>query len=169
VIYFSDFATASSGGGPVGGVIDFQGLSIPGRITLAVNELQFSGDDLTLNLAFYIGGSLQSSGYRRFNAKGESDGTSNDAFSASETALLLAASADSAAGMSFAIDISNSPNALYKEMSWHGVFLDSSGNATFFDGAGILENTGTLDGIRVWTSTGTIDSGKAQIIYHPIS
>lgn len=175
--------TASAGGGggglptdvvamassPTGGVFDFTGLSLSSyqRVTLYLDGVRSDTNNTVLQLQFYVGGVLQTTSYRwRFETLITGVGTPDSNQSASDSVIRLCSGVDTAtnANVEYTVEISNGTASLYKEATFSGANLNSSGDGVFYWGAGVLENAGTVDGIKISGSGGTLTSGKAMLL-----
>lgn len=183
--FFGDQGGAGGGGGPPGGSggvweviehlspdsngeFDFTGLDLSSyqEAVLALEDVRLDTDGADLFMQFYIGSSLQTSGYRWHIREEASDGGAVTPGDVSDTEIEVARALQTDANFAFnaLIHIGNAALSLYKLAIFHGSHIDTGGDVRFFRGSGQLENTGTLDGINISaSSTATIDSGQATL------
>lgn len=161
---------------PASNQFDFSSLTLSGyqRLCLMLDGLVVGTDNAYIQMRLKISGSEISTGYRWTNQKFSSSG-STPANEASQTGtfipLMYGTSASygigNAAGKSGSgiIYIGNPTNAssLYKLVQIDCAHQVSSSSFIRTVGGAALENSGTMDGLRVYPSTGTLTAGKATL------
>jgi hypothetical protein len=158
---------------PTSNIIDFTGLSLSGyqRAVLLIDGLTVGTDGVSVLLRLSTAATLRTTGYRWRTDSDSSGGTGVTGNSASDTSIRLADATSSNFGVgngankSYAgkLEISNLGATLHKLVTIDGASIGPTGNMVRQVGAGILEQTGAIDGIRILLSTGTMTAGKASL------
>lgn len=156
---------------PTSDVIEFSGLSLSGYddVQVRLEGVTVGTDNVTVVAQFAIGGSLITSGYRFISTVTTTAGGQTDDNSTSAASMLLTRNATNmvgnAAGESFAgiYQIGNPNEALHKYLRGHASYTANDGNLRLVRSLGLLANTGTLDGLKFFLSSGTMPTGKASI------
>lgn len=159
---------------PTSNQFDFSSLTLSGyqRLCLMLDGLVVGTDNAYIQMRLKIAGSEISTNYRWTNQKFSSSGSTpaNEA-SQSGTFIPLMYGTTAAYGVgnsagksgSGMVWISNPTDALYKLMQVDCAHIVSSGSFIRTVGGGSLDNTGSMNGLRVYTSTGTLTAGKATL------
>lgn len=158
---------------PASDMFDFTGLDLTGyqRVVLLLDGLVVGTDGAFVLLQLSTASTLRTSGYRYVTREYSSGGTSDSTSSSSASSIRLHGGSTSnwgvgnAAGESFSgkCEISNAKVALYKHVQADGAAVGPTGALVRSVVAGLLEQTGDIDGIRALLSTGTLSSGKATL------
>jgi hypothetical protein len=156
---------------PTSNAIEFSGLSLSGYddVQVKLEGVTVGTDNVSIVAQFAIGGSLVTSGYRYHSAILTTGGVSVDADSTSAASMLLTRittnAVGNASGESFAgiYQIGNPNEALHKYLRGHASYTADDGNLRHVRSLGLLANTGTLDGLKFFLSSGTMPTGKASI------
>lgn len=164
--HVDDFEVIAHMAAPVSNMFDFQGLTLTGyqRIVIMIDDLVVSANNTNLDLQFYISGSLISAGYRYNNSAIFSDGSADasaDSNSASLIRLNSALSNNAGHSSNWRIDITNM--GLYKIAVFDGDRTNASPALARNWGAGLLEDTGIIDGIKIYTASGNPTAGQVTI------
>jgi hypothetical protein len=156
------------------------GLSSYQRLVLMLDGVTLGTDGAFLNLQFSISSSIVTTGYRHGAFHDSSSGSSNNSVNdtpASGSSIRIYGGTSSTWGVGNAagenanvtLFIGNATAALYKIVETNGGGVAPSGSFVRIFGGGILENTGTIDGIRILTSSGTMTAGTAALYGIPTS
>lgn len=158
---------------PTSDKLEFTGLSLSGyqRVVLLLDGLVVGTDNAQILLQLYTATTLRTSGYRHYLAEASSGGTTDTSNSTSTSSVPLAGTGaanfgvGNGASKSFSgrVDICNSNLALYKLIEHNGNAIGPTGNMFRTRGGGILEQTGNIDGIKVFPSSGTLTAGSAAL------
>ena len=180
-------ANGSGGGGggatlisqltsPTSGAFDFTGLDFtPYReIEILLEEIQFS----TLGIPgfkAYFGGSITTSGFYHYgNYYGSSNNADHDAIQnvagfplskgSNNNWWVVPTTTNSDAAYNGSIKFFNPNSAHWKSYKFDGIMgLSGFPLTAFCNGGGTIRNTGTLDGINIYSYGGTISSGTVSI------
>jgi hypothetical protein len=156
---------------PTSNAITFSGLSLSGYddIQVRLEGITVGTDNVSIVAQFAIGGSLVTSGYRFIASVRDTASAVSDDNSTSAASMLLTRNATSmvgnASGESFAgiYQIGNPNEALHKYLRGHAAYTSADGNLRHVRSLGFLANTGTMDGLKFFLSSGTMPTGKASI------
>lgn len=158
---------------PTSDQINFTGLSLSAyqRVVVLFDGVTVGTDGAFVLLRLSTAGTLRTSGYRWRNDSYSSGGTSDAGNSTSDTSIRLVGGSTSNWGIGNAstkswsgkVEISNLGSTLHKLVTIDGVAIGPTGNMTRQIGAGILEQTGAVDAIRLLLSTGTMPTGKGSL------
>lgn len=136
---------------------------------LVVSGLTSGGNNLHLHSRMKIGGSYLSTSSYRYHSMGmqSSSGLYQAAKSnATQTSIFMVDGLSSPATNScdLCMKIYNpSSTAFEKVISWDGVCINGSGNATVVNGVGSNDGTGVLTGIQFYIGSTTIAAGKFRL------
>lgn len=152
----------------------FSSLSLTGyqRVVVCADDLTVTGDGTFVNLQLATAGTLRTTGYRLRIRAMNSAGSTVDQAVASTTLIRMiggdgnapwgVGNAASETGMAKA-EISNLAAGNYKTVITDGAAVTPSGEAARYYGGGILEQTGAVDGFKVFGSNGTLAGGKVTV------
>lgn len=158
---------------PTSNVFDFTGLdiSIYQRVILYLDGVTVDTANTSLLLQFYIGGVLQTSGYRRVEARAATEATTSVDANQTAPAIVIDGAADTGSNRStnFRATITNSNASLYKQAIFEMTSFDDAPKGHLYSGCAILEQSGTLDGLKVTGSGGLITAGQAMLLGIPKS
>jgi hypothetical protein len=158
---------------PTAGVFDFASLTLTGyeAIQIRMSGVTVTTDGTDVFIRFYVGGSEISTGYRWLQGALSTSAAVNTDSSASATGILLnsndaAWDTGNAATESFGCTITV-PNpvstALHKRAFGEAWMIAPSGNALTQHVAGIMENTGAINGLIVRGSSNLV-AGKVRVL-----
>lgn len=164
---------------PASDMFDFTSLDLSAytKVKLEVAGLDVGTDGAFVNLQLSTASTLRTSGYRHGGTSYSSSGASDNHASQSASAVAIIAGGTSSWGIgnaagevgAFRAEISNLSNSLYKLVVADSACIGPSGAAVRRVSGGVLEQTGTVDGIRVLMSTGTLGAGTATLYGLPTS
>ena len=160
---------------PTSDAIEFSGLSLSGYddVQVRVEGITVGTDNVNLVAQFAIGGVLITSAYLYATYVLNEAGTGTTNSSASAASMLLNRTTTNAignaTGESFAgtYALGNPNEALHKYLRGHATYTCDAGTLRHVRSMGVLKNTGTLDGIKFFLSSGTMPTGKATIFGIP--
>lgn len=170
---WTQIASADS---PTSGAFTFTGLSLGSYIALQVVciNLVVDTDGTSIALRFYVSATEQTTSYRwssqgMGHISGVASGT--DSGNAAATGILLHPSTagwtvGNAAGEHFnaLIDIDNPNSSLHKRAIVTSCYINVGSDESMSFGAGLLENTGAIDGIKVYPTANNISTGQVRIL-----
>ncbi len=157
---------------PTSNVFDFTGLSLANfvGIQIKLQGLVVGTDDADILFQVYIGGSLITSGYHVASQSLSSSGSSEEmpATSGSSIALNDSSAAwgvGNASGENFSgiISLYNPTSSVNKLFGILTERVFPSGNVASERSGGKNNNTGSIDGIKITVSTGTLTAGVVVI------
>jgi hypothetical protein len=158
---------------PASDMFDFTSLSLGSyqRVVLVLDDLTLGTDGAFVRLQLSTATTLRTSGYRHRCSSRSSSGSDDNTASASTSSVLLIGGATSSWGIGNAAgetgggrcEISGVGSGNYKLMLFDGAAVVPSGSLVRYVGAGLLEQTGVIDGVRIIVSTGTLTAGKATL------
>ncbi|MDR7101535.1 hypothetical protein [Croceicoccus sp. BE223] len=158
---------------PASNQFDFSSLTLSGyqRLVLMLDGLVVGTDGAFIQLRLKIAGSEISTSYRWHHRVHSSSSTieSTNTQTGTFVPLIYGSASDwgigNAAGKSGSamVQISNPTAALYKTMTVDSVVNAKTGSIVRAIGGGSLDNTGSMNGLRVYPSTGTLTAGKATL------
>lgn len=151
---------------PSGGVIDVQNVDFTGyqRIIVLLDGIIPSAANVNLLLRFYVAGVLQTAGgYSWYTRIG--DLPSSSVIDGADY-IRLTAQSDNATNASLQgrFEISNLVSTLEKQVMFDLTLMDDAGAVLTERGFGMLNNSGTVNGLRIYAhSTNNIVSGTCHI------
>ena len=160
---------------PTSDQLNFTSLTLTSyrRVVLMLDDVRAGTDGAFLLLQLSTAATLRTAGYRWKNRSLSTSGSDDNTNSTSDSSIRLIGGSTSAWGIGNASTKSgmcrvelagiDSGLAVYKTVLFDGMAIGPSGNSVRQIGCGILEQTGTLDGIRVLMSTGTMAAGTATL------
>lgn len=158
---------------PTSDAFDFASIDLTGYadVQLILNGLVVGTDDADILITVDIGGTEIAAAYRIAGYTTSSSAATETATSTSQANISLndqttGWGVGNAAGESFAgiACIRNAMISVAKILQAHTTRVFPSGNSGSEPTAGQLNNTGTLDGLNVTVSTGTLMSGTATLV-----
>lgn len=162
---------------PASNVFDFTGLDLSGYegIQVKMIGLRLGTDDADVLFQVYVGGSLITSGYH-VASNVSTSGASNDSMAASsgssialtDTSLNFGVGNDTGENFSGLISLYNPTASVNKLFGMLSERTTPSGGGAHERGGGKVNNTGTIDGIKISVSTGTLTDGVVVIQGMPV-
>lgn len=164
---------------PTSDQLSFSGLDLSAYnlVRLELSGVTVGTDGAFVRLRLSTASTVRTSGYRWAIRTHSSSGSSEAANSETGTEIPLLHGSTSAWGVgnaagesgSSSIIVSNVSSSLYKMVTHNGASIGTSGSLLGRVGAGTLEQTGSVDGLLVYLSTGTMTAGKATLYGLPTS
>lgn len=155
---------------PASNVFDATGLSLGAyqRIILFLDGITVDTADTDVILQYYISGVLQTASYRYGTTYITSGGSTSSETSSSAAHILLNGLVDTGSniGLSAQVEIDT---RLYKRATSRLTRMGDTGDMATSQTAGLLENSGTMTGLKVSGSGGLITGGQAQILAMKVS
>lgn len=158
---------------PTSNQFDFTSLSLGSyqRVMLMVDGVDVGTDDAYLLMRLSTASTLRTSGYRyRIRGMASSGAAATDANDQAATYIPLNRPStaygignDTGEAGSSIVHISNLGSGLYKHCQIDSVIQGPSGSVVRNFGVGGLDQSGAIDGVRVYLSTGTMAAGKASL------
>lgn len=158
---------------PTSGTFIFSPLDLSGYdiVQIILSGIRVTTDGTLVRITFYVGGVEITSGYR-WGVQGISaSGTAVTDGDTSDPSILLGSddsgfTVGNAATESFgAIITLDNPlsTALYKKASFESWYINTGGQPHAHSGAGIMENAGAINGLKVLGSS-NLTAGKVRIL-----
>jgi hypothetical protein len=157
---------------PTSDLFSWSGLSLGSyqRVCVMFDDITVGTDGAFITLQLSTGSGFNTAGYR-FAGSLRSSSTATDTEGSESAAHIKIGGTSSTWGVGNAAnetisgrcDIGNLGSSLYKVIETNASIVAPSGSMTRFIGAGLLEQTAAIDGVRLGVSTGTLTAGKATL------
>lgn len=164
---------------PTSDMFDWQGLTLTGfqKVLVLVDGVTVGTDGAFLEMQLYTASTLRNTGYRWAASLRSSGGSTDSTGASAQASARVLGGSSSTWGIGNAasecgscrIEISNIDAAVYKQLEANGSMVAPSGASVRHTGSGLLEQTGTVDGIRLLMSSGTMTAGTATLYGLPTS
>jgi hypothetical protein len=157
---------------PASNIFDFTGLSFTDfeGVQIKLQGLVVGTDDADILFQVYVGGVLVTTGYHVASNSTSTSGSTEDMFSTSTTSIPLNdttavwgvgnATGENLSGLISLYNPTVAVNKLFGILTEHVL---PSGNTISERSGGKINNTGTIDGFKISTSTGTLTAGVVVV------
>jgi hypothetical protein len=154
------------GPAPVSNTFDITGLDLSGiqRVILFLDGITVDTANTDVIVQFYIAGALVTTGYRYTTANNTSAVGENDVSSGSAAHVLVTDVAATGANISLCSRLEINVGGKYKLATSDTARMGSSGGLARVRGGGLLENNGSLTGMKISGSGGLITGGQALLL-----